>query len=320
MMDCILGYHLNPLTCGIAKFNLTLARRVGVPVLSLFDAEALNYHRPLLSIKISEFTPDDISALDKILDLMEQRQSLRLFFHDFSGTETELRAIRQAEIVYCGNSELISQLRDIRSDLVESWCPGTLLDTQCFNHAELSVFSFGMAHKVRAEHYRRLRDLLEETGKSYCLYLSTALHDGTSFDGSFTLAFEELREIFGSNVYFLGYLSDIAVYSYLKETTFFAAFFDKGARANNTSVNAAMECGSVVITNLDEHSPSSLVHLVNLLDIRQCDKLPTEPPVISDIGARATETAHAFNWDAFTAEIVQHETTLCRRVAPCNEA
>ena len=29
-MDCILGYHLNPLSCGIAKFNLALARQLGV--------------------------------------------------------------------------------------------------------------------------------------------------------------------------------------------------------------------------------------------------------------------------------------------------
>lgn len=308
--DCVLSYHLNPLTCGVAKFNSVLARRFGIPILGVFDAAVLDYQRPLLSIKISELTDDDIVALNRLLDVMEPSQSLRLFLHTFSDTEIELRMIRQAEIVYCGNSELIAQLQDIRADLVEVWCPGTLLDTQRFYHAEVSVFSFGMAHKVRADHYWKLRTLLEQTGRSYCLYLSTALHDGTSFDEPFAVTFEELRKSFGSNIYFMGYLSDTAVYNYLNETTFFAAFFDKGVRANNTSVNVAMQCGAVVITNLDEHSPPSFVHLDNLLDIHQCSALPTEPHLLSQISARAKETAYTLSWDVLMARMLQHETTL----------
>ena len=62
--------------------------------------------------------------------------------------------------------------------------------------------------------------------------------------------FEEMHEIFPS-LYFLGNLSDVAVYNQLREATFFAAFFPRGVRANNTTVAAAMETGAVVITNLD---------------------------------------------------------------------
>ena len=283
-MDCVLGYHLNPLTCGVAKFNFILARHLGVPVLNVFDPPSLNYQDPLLSLKLSEFRKQDVQKLEVLLDIFCQK-SFRLFLHDFCNTEIELKMIRQAKMVYCGNSELVALLQNIRPDLVEVWCPGILLNKQRFNHAEISVFSFGMAHKIRANHYQKLRILLEQTGKSYCLYLSTALHEGTSFDGSFTIAFEELRDIFGSKIYFMGYLSDTAVYNYLSETTFFAAFFDKGVRANNTSVNVAMQCGSVVITNQDEYSPSSFVHLGNMLDIHQCSRLPTEPCVLSKISA-----------------------------------
>ena len=35
--DCIVGYHMNPLTCGVAKFNAILGERLGVPVIHLFD-------------------------------------------------------------------------------------------------------------------------------------------------------------------------------------------------------------------------------------------------------------------------------------------
>ena len=52
---------------------------------------------------------------------------------------------------------------------------------------ELSVFTFGMAHKIRVPLYRRLRDLLDATGKTYSVYVSTALHENTSFDGSFVV-------------------------------------------------------------------------------------------------------------------------------------
>ena len=98
-----------------------------------------------------------------------------------------------------------------------------------------------MAHKIRVPLYRRLRDLLDATGKSYSVYVSTALHENTSFDGSFVVRFEELQSIFNGQVYFMGYLSDTAVFNHLIDCTFLAAFFEKGLRANNTTVNAAME-------------------------------------------------------------------------------
>ena len=73
----------------------------------------------------------------------------------------------------------------------------------------------------------------------------------------------------------MGYLSDTAVFNHLIDSTFLAAFFEKGLRANNTTVNAAMECGCTVITNLDEHSPAGLSHMKNVIDINLCDRLPT---------------------------------------------
>ena len=128
-------------------------------------------------------------------------------------------------------------------------------------HTDISVFTFGMAHKIRVPLYRRLQQLLEATGKTYSVYVSTALHENTSFDGSFVVTFEELQSIFNGQVYFMGYLSDTAVFNHLLDSTYLAAFFEKGLRANNTTVNAAMECGCTVITNLDEHSPAGLSHM-----------------------------------------------------------
>lgn len=272
MIDCIAGYHLNPWTCGIAKFNAILARHLDVEVVGIRAVELGNFERPLLSLKLSEFNERDAADLD--LWASAHQGLFELFLHAFDGTPIEQRLVASAARVYVGNVELFHVLHGLRPDVQELFCPGTILNPQRFMKTDISVFTFGMAHKIRVPLYRRLHELLEATGQTYSVYVSTALHENTSFDGSFVVTFEELQSIFKGNVYFMGYLSDTAVFNHLLDSTYLAAFFEKGLRANNTTVNAAMECGCTVITNLDEHSPAGLIHGGNVLDIHQCDRLP----------------------------------------------
>jgi hypothetical protein len=301
MIDCIAGYHLNPWTCGIAKFNMILARHLGLPVVGSRGRALGDYARPLLSIKLSEFTDRDAADLDAWGRAHEGR--FELFLHAFDGTPIEQRLLATAARVCVGNSELARSLRSARPDLQEMFCPGTILGPQRFQRTDLSVFTFGMAHKIRVPLYRRLRDLLEATGRSYSVYVSTALHENTSLDGSFVDRFEELESIFDRHVYFLGYLSDTAVYNQLVDCTFVAAFFEKGLRANNTTVNAAMECGCAVVTNLDDHSPAGLVHMANVIDIDQCDRLP-DLDQTRRIGLAAREIAHSrYGWDQLVEQL-----------------
>ena len=301
MIDCIAGYHLNPWTCGIAKFNAILARNLDVPVVGIGTVDLRAYRRPLLSLKMSEFSPADAQALAAWVGAHEG--AFELFLHAFDGTPVENQLLAAAARVYCGNRELAHDLGPARPDIVELFCPGTLLNPQRFQNTELSVFTFGMAHKIRVPLYRRLRDLLEATGKSYSVYVSTALHENTSFDGSFVVRFEELQSIFNGQVYFMGYLSDTAVYNHLTECTYLAAFFEKGLRANNTTVNAAMECGCAVITNLDEHSPAGLAHMKNVIDINACDRLPGMEQA-EKIGRAAREVAREqYGWDSLVAQL-----------------
>jgi hypothetical protein len=301
MIDCIAGYHLNPWTCGIAKFNAILARHLDVPVVGIRAVELGSYQRPLLSIKLSEFGQSDAADLDQWTQAHEGR--FELFLHAFEATEIEKRLLKAAARVYCGNRELFETLRPARPDLQELFCPGTILNPARFIKTELSVFTFGMAHKIRVPLYRRLCDLLDATGSSYSVFVSTALHENTSFDGSFVVRFEELQAIFNGQVYFMGYLSDTAVFNQLMDCTFLAAFFEKGLRANNTTVNAAMECGCAVITNLDEFSPRGLVHNKNVIDINLCERLP-DAEQIERIGRSAREIAQAeYGWEQLVARI-----------------
>jgi hypothetical protein len=159
-----------------------------------------------------------------------------------------------------------------------------------------------MAHKIRTAEFRRLRTLLEASGRSYAVYVSAANHETASLRDA-QLVFEEMHELF-PYMYFLGNLSDVAVYNHVRQTTFFAAFFPGGVRANNTSVAAAMELGAVVITNLDQDSPPEFVHMDNVIDIRQCDHLPLDPVVVARLSRRAHETGTQRGWDALVTRIV----------------
>lgn len=301
MIDCIAGYHLNPWTCGIAKFNAILARELAVPVVGLGTVELNTFRRPLLSIKMSEFTEPDTEALGAWIDAHPGQ--FELFLHAFDGTEFEKRLLATAGRVYCGNRQLSHELAPARPDIVELFCPGTLLNSQRFQDTDLKVFTFGMAHKIRVPLYRRLRDLLDATGQSYSIYVSTALHENTSFDESFVVRFEELQALFNGQVYFMGYLSDTAVFNHLMDCTFLAAFFEKGLRANNTTVNAAMECGCAVVTNLDQHSPEGLVHMRNVIDINLCDRLP-DAEQMQGIGRAARDIASArYGWDRLVSQL-----------------
>ena len=301
MIDCIAGYHLNPWTCGIAKFNAILARRLDLPVVRIGSTELANYRRPLLSLKMNEFSAEDALALDTWIE--RHTGEFELFLHAFDNTALEKRMLAAAARVACGNRELFEQLHPVRSDIVESFCPGTLLNPQRFDDTQLKVFTFGMAHKIRVSLYRRLRDLLDATGKSYSVFVSTALHENTSFDDSFIVRFDELQSIFNGQIYFMGYLSDTAVFNHLVDCNFLAAFFEKGLRANNTTVNAAMEVGCAVITNLDEYSPDGLVHMTNVIDINRCEGLP-DPAEAEKIGRAARDIAHTdYGWDQLVAQL-----------------
>ena len=164
MIDCVAGYHLNPWTCGIAKFNAILARHLDVEVVGIRAVELGSYERPLLSLKLSEFTDRDAADLD--LWSSAHRGRFELFLHAFDHTDIERRLVASAARIYVGNVELYSQLLPLRPDVQEAFCPGTILQPQRFMKTELSVFTFGMAHKIRVPLYRRLHELLEATGQT----------------------------------------------------------------------------------------------------------------------------------------------------------
>lgn len=236
MIDAVLSYHADPLTCGVTRFSQQLAKRLDVPWRPLGYA-ACNH--PLISIKYSEIHGGIRFPASTSYDL---------FLHEYERGTVDLR---WGHRVFAASQEVADAIRQERPSVIPAWCP-SLVEAQ--PREPITVLSFGMATKLRADLYATLKDKLDATGENYVVYVSAGLHEGTSFSQAAS-AFEALRQMFGQRFVFLGTLSDEAMVDRLRTCTYVAAFFEKGLRENNTSVNAALEAGATVLTNWDAQTP-----------------------------------------------------------------
>jgi hypothetical protein len=300
-VDAVVTHHRSGLRSGVARFNELLAEQLGVPLYGLDEDEAAGWVSSLLSFKAAEMGAEEREELARRLAAAGWRGEV--FLHDWADLELEREIVSGARRVHCGNLEIYEQVRALNSSSVSVWTPGLLVDRRRFEPAELTVFSFGMAHKIRTDMFERLRDLLDRDGRTYAVYVSAATHETATLEDA-QAVFEEMHAIFPS-LYFLGNLSDVGVYNQLVQSTFFAAFFPKGVRANNTTVAAAMETGAVVITNLDAHSPPEFAHMENVIDIERCSELPANEAVLERLRGHARETAQARGWAQLVERMAQ---------------
>lgn len=299
-IDSVVTHHTDAFRSGVARFNELLAGHLGVPLVGLFDEGLAGVAWPLLSFKVSELERGESEQLAEIL--AGKNWSAELFLHEYLGLELERQLVEDAAAVHCGNHEIYEQVRPLNPSVDLLWTPGLLMDDRALETGEISVFSFGMAHKIRSDMFRRLRELLNASGKTWVVFVSAANHETSSIRDA-QVVLEEMHAVLPDQLFFLGNLSDVAVFNYLERTTFFAAFFSDGVRSNNTSVASAMERGAVVITNFDDHSPEEFVHMENLIDIERCRELPTDPAVLDSLSRKARETAERRSWDELIARL-----------------
>jgi hypothetical protein len=224
MIDAVLSYHMNPQTCGVAKFNHALAKRLGVPCLPI----GATCSAPLLSVKRSEFGPTfawltmnypvfDLLAHDRDPIIFEDLAPRRVFYADELG------------------------------------CPSTIEGNP--TRGAYRVLVFGMAHKLLLPHFETLKAQLDDEHPDYTIELSTAVHEGSPWDTALTDSVTAMRGIFGDHLRVLGYLGDDALAKELTEVNAVACYFVPALRANNTTYWAAVEAGKTIYTNRDEHSP-----------------------------------------------------------------
>ena len=255
----VVSLHTNPTTCGVAKFSAELALRLGVPFVGLDNAWG---RHPLFSFKWSEFSAEDRKRFER--HYLEDCYSV--FWHDRpSDRSIDVRA----EFVFHADPSLGPN---------GLWCPSLITPRK----RPVRLFSFGMAHKLQTDKYQRVRELLDAASIRYHLRVSVGLHEGTSLDGA-EKHFDALKQIMGEdNVTILGILSDDAVSEELANCDYVLAFFEKGLRANNTTVHAALDAGCRVISNSDEQTPTLLACEVD--DINQMPRW------------RRSDSAHGQRW------------------------
>lgn len=262
--DAVLSYHMNPLTCGVQKFNVQLAERLGIPCLPLGSP----CQHPLISVKSAEMNGAWATAvpIDKPWTLL---------LHD---RPTDVPRYTYGRVFYAD----------------EIGCPSTIQGNP--TRGTINVLTFGMAHKIQAQKYQRLKELLDATGEDYTVSLSTAIHEGSSWEDVGTVA-DEMRAIFGERLRVLGYLADDALAKELQDCTAVALFYEPAVRANNTTFWAALDAGAVVIANRDERSPQ----VGGWYDIHD---LVTFPDADYRRGHRAQAGAFArYSWDAVIEQL-----------------
>jgi hypothetical protein len=300
----ILGYHTNPYTCGVAKFNSQLAKFLNIEVLNIKNSTNIDCTNALLSIKVSEFNPADLSIL---LDFVKKAKRYSLFLHGFNDTEIEWFLLQNASIIYCGNTEIYNSVHSTgKAKLLFS--PATIAsDSSSKNESEtigaLKFFTFGMSHKVRIHYYKFLKEILDQLDQDYIISISTGFHEGESIGDFYNYTLPSFSEIFGKKLNFMGMLSDSIVLDCLNNNDYFVAFFSNGLRENNSSAIASLGANTALITNLDEMSPKSFIHNVNCHDINKLESIDINSNKRKEIRESANQLSKSYSWNKLISEL-----------------
>ena len=262
--DAVLTYHTNTYACGVARFNQQLAARLGVPCLALARGAACE--APLISVHLHEIPTGFYRHIPFT--------TYDLLLHDWDRSARGIDWVRGARRVFGANPVIQREIRAWREDAQAVWCPSTVERRARGSLSETyQVLTFGMAHKLQLDLYRHLKRLLDAMGVWYTVSVSTAVHEGSPWDAIGQVA-EAMRSVFEDHVKILGYLADDGLTDALQGAQLVAIFFVPAARANNTTLWAAMEAGRPVITNLDADSPPELVHGQTVWDLHET--VPTD--------------------------------------------
>lgn len=292
MFTSVVGFHRNPQTCGVARFNAELARCLGVPFVGLREKWGT---APLLSLKWSELGIKEQVAL---FDRCEDQRGYTVFWHDEGDRDISSWALRSLWAYRDG-----------------FWCPPAPLPPVA-QKAAIQLFAFGMAHKLHLDHYAKVKALIGATGgkklgqgyapdsgMTFNLRISTAIHEGHTVETALD-RFEDVAAIVGpDNLQAVGCLSDVGLAEELARAHVVCAFFPDGVRANNTSVWTAMMAGKPVVTNLGYQSPRELQHGVTVYDIHRLETWPHYRHMQAVGAAGQALAAETFSWERFVEKL-----------------
>jgi hypothetical protein len=277
--EALITFHTNRFTCGVARFNYSLAEHLGIPVvdfkswLRTFKVDA----KYLISVKPSEFDSENLHLLLSQLNQLKSPQWA--FFHEFNDTEVEIRIAKISEKVVAVD-RIIGKKISSYSNLVESgFAPGMSVGRQ-IETSDLSLLALGMSHKFNQHGYGVLNQIVERDEREFSLKVSVAVHEGHNIGESFVQIPELIRSVWTSDFFFLGFLSDAAISHEIQKCDSVVVLPLQGARESNSSILGAMAHGASVVTILDEESPDWFEHGVNILDVMQLTNFPSNSQLL----------------------------------------
>jgi hypothetical protein len=255
----------------------------------------------LLSIKCEEIGEENSRELARVLVSATER--FDVYLHGLDHSEAEKIVIAQAGRIFTATMEMADAIRNSRSDVQSTFAPGAT-PSPVLKQVDCTLLTFGMAHKIRVAGYRKLGEVLHGDSRTFRLEISTALHEGTTFSEDFFTVGKEIREVFDGNVSFLGFLADEEVSNRMRAADALVAFFPHGVRENNTTVLSAMSHGCAVITNIDQHSPSWMVHGLSVFDIDKMVHFPSSRE-LEEVGRNAKQAVAPYSFSQLSKIISQ---------------
>jgi hypothetical protein len=285
----------------VARFNIALAESLNVPLVTLKDFLSNQISGALLSIKCEEIGEENSRELSRLLVSLNEK--FDVYLHGLDHSEAEQTVIAQAGRIFTATIEMADTIRSSRSDVHSTFAPGAT-PSPVLKQVDCTLLTFGMAHKIRVAGYRKLGEILHGDSRTFRLEISTALHEGTTFSEDFFTVGKEIREVFEGNVSFLGFLADEEVSNRMRAADALVAFFPQGVRENNTTVLSAMSHGCAVITNIDEYSPSWMIHGVSVFDIDKMVGFPSNSE-LEEVGRNAKQAVAPYSFSQLSKIISQ---------------
>jgi hypothetical protein len=255
----------------------------------------------LLSIKCEEIGEENSRELSRLLVSLNEK--FDVYLHGLDHSEAEQTVIAQAGRIFTATMEMADTIRSSRSDVQSTFAPGAK-PSPVLKQVDCTLLTFGMAHKIRVDGYRKLGEILHGDSRTFRLEISTALHEGTTFSEDFFTVGKDIREVFDGNVSFLGFLADEEVSNRMRAADALVAFFPLGVRENNTTVLSAMSHGCAVITNVDKYSPSWMIHGSSVFDIDKMTNFPSDRE-LEEVGRNAKEAVAPYSFSQLSNIISQ---------------
>ena len=322
MIDSVVSVHTDPRTCGVAAFNVALAKRLGVPLVSADEARvAAHLQSPLLSVRLTELKQWLESTEGQRRDFIVPfvwahwcaARSWGLFLHDWAYGFAGL--VNSATYVFCATPELGDLARaDTPGRGIVLWCPAEVVPAP--KVAAVNVITFAMSnHPVAIERYatlaRWLNLVVGTAATDWSLRVSWRAHDGTPWREDVAAKLAALRQACGEDhVVDLGMLSTTSLMEEMNRELIVALFYEPALRANCTSFWTAMQSRATIISNCDDLTPPQMRTYCKNVEILLSTR---ESPKWWLHHAEAPGLLPDFGWDRLIDRIT-HPLDSCEKV------